>query len=98
MYATVPKAAPGVVRSSSLITVGWADAAPCTLPLEMRVQERLNAIAQGDEARGIPPNPTTAMMQYNRIMREEQIEDEPTYYGGGVRRRLQRMRQRPGRR
>jgi hypothetical protein len=63
-------------------------------PLEMRVQDRLNALVKGDEARGIPPDPTTAMVQYQRIMREEQEDEEPGYYGGGARRRIQQMMRR----
>lgn len=67
-------------------------------PLEMRVQDRLSLILQGDEQKGIPSDPTMAVVQYQRIMREEQEEDEPGYYGGGARRRLRQMQRRRGRR
>ena len=68
-------------------------------PLEMRVQDRLNDIRKGDELRGVPPDPTSAMVQYQRIMREEQEEEDgPRYYGGNARRRLRQVERRYGRR
>ena len=49
----------------------------------MRVNDRVNLILQGDQEKGIPPNPTLAAFAYNKIWREEAKEDEPTpiYYG-----------------
>jgi hypothetical protein len=69
-------------------------------PLEMRVQDRLNDSRKGDEQRGVPPDPTSAMVQYQRILREEQKEEEegPRYYGGNARRRLRQVERRHGRR
>jgi hypothetical protein len=66
-------------------------------PLGMRVQDRINAIAMGDEKRGAPPDPTRAAFEYERILREEREEngDEPSYLGGNARRRIaQAMRRR----
>ncbi len=63
-------------------------------PLEMRVHDRLNVLLNGDEKKGIPPDPTMAVLQYRKIMREEQEEDEPSYYGGGARRRFAEMSRR----
>jgi hypothetical protein len=37
-------------------------------PLEMRVQDRLNVILRGQEQEGIPPDPTMAVLQYQRIL------------------------------
>lgn len=54
---------------------------------------------KGDEARGIAPDATNAMLQYQRITREEQAEDQPLYYGGNARRLIRQMeRRRRGRR
>ena len=64
-------------------------------PLEMRVQDRLNVYLKGDEARGIPPNPTQAAIEYLRIKREESQVDGPTYYSRvGLRRRFRQMQRR----
>jgi hypothetical protein len=35
-------------------------------------------------------------VQYQRIMREEQEEDEPGYYGGNARRRIRQLQRRRG--
>jgi len=57
----------------------------------------MNILLKGDEARRIAPDATTAMAQYQRIMREEQKEDGPHYYAGNARRRIKQMeRRRPG--
>lgn len=64
-------------------------------PLEMRVQDRLSVLVKGDEARGIPPNPTQAAVEYMKILREESQQDGPRYYGGvGLRRRVRQMQRR----
>jgi hypothetical protein len=64
---------------------------PSEKSLQRRVQDRVTAIAKGNEQRGIPPDPTMAAIQYQKILREEQEEDEPGYYGGGARRRFAQM-------
>lgn len=67
---------------------------PSTKPLARRVQDRVNAIAKGDEEKGIAADPTMAVIQYQKILREEQEEDEPGYYGAGARRRFAQMAKR----
>jgi hypothetical protein len=65
-------------------------------PLEMRVRDRLNLILKADEARGIPRDPTMAMVQYQKIRREEMAEEDdgPVYYGGNARRRMRQIQRR----
>ena len=65
-------------------------------PFEMRVQDRVSQIFKGDESRGIPPNPTLAVIELKRIEREESQYDQPIYFGGAGLRRLVRRMQRRG--
>lgn len=67
-------------------------------PIGMRVQDRLHLALKGDEAKGIAPDLTSAMVQYQRFMREEQQEDGPHYHVGNARRRIRQMDRRRGRR
>lgn len=61
-------------------------------PLEMRVQDRLQKILQGDPSRGFEGDATRAAVEYTRIMHEERLEDEPATYGGNARRRFDQIR------
>lgn len=61
-------------------------------PIEMRVQDRLKVLLEGDRARGIEASPTQAAVQYTKIMHEEAQEEEPGYYGGSGRRRFEQIR------
>ena len=49
---------------------------PENKPLAMRVNDRVRVILQGDQERGIPPNPTLAAFAYNRIWRQEAKEED----------------------
>lgn len=61
---------------------------PSVKSLERRVTERVEALKKID--------PTVAVAQYHKILREEQDDDEPQYYGGGARRRLAQMKRKRG--
>jgi hypothetical protein len=63
---------------------------PSTKPFERRVTERVAALQADD--------PTVAAVQYQRIVSEEQEEDEPGYCGGNLRRRIKEMQRRRRRR
>lgn len=64
-------------------------------PFGQRMSERIQATIQDAERMGADPDQatTSAMVQYSRIMHEEQEEDKPviTYYGGNARRRIVEM-------
>lgn len=61
-------------------------------PVEMRVQDRLKKLLEGDKARGIEGSATQAAVQYTKIMHEEQQEEEGGYYGGSGRKRFDQIR------
>ena len=50
------------------------------------MNERVAAIRAADP--GSDAAATMAVLQYQKIMREEQEEDEPQYYGSNARRRI----------
>jgi hypothetical protein len=64
-------------------------------PIGMRVQDRLKLIGLANEQNGNAPDPTAAVVQYQKIMREEQQDEEPGFYGAaGARRRIRQMQRR----
>jgi hypothetical protein len=70
-------------KAELLIRELWMTITFLLITLAMRVQDRLNVFLKGDEQRGIPPDATSANVQYQRIMREESQEDDEPQYGGG---------------
>jgi hypothetical protein len=67
--------------------------------MEMRVQDWMAAIRENSGAPNSDSAATLAVLQYQKIMREETEEDEPSYYSGNARRRIRQLeRQRRGQR
>jgi hypothetical protein len=62
----------------------------------------MDALAQNNREKGIDPASdqvmTSAMVNYQKMRREETADDEdrPTYYGGNARLRLRQMQRRRG--
>jgi hypothetical protein len=78
---------------------------PAKKSVERRVQERLTEIMAGEEKRGIAPNSeeamTSAMVNYQKILRQEQDDDDDgpgLYQGPNARRRIREIERRRGRR
>lgn len=75
---------------------------PAQKSLERRVGERLDAIRQRTGDPNSEAAATMAVLQYQKILREETEEDEPQYSGGGTARRrirqVERLRRLRGRR
>jgi hypothetical protein len=78
---------------------------PAKKSMERRVQERLAKIIEGDTSRGIESQSeaamTSAMVKYQKILREEQEDDDEgpgVYQGSNARRRIREMQRRRGRR
>jgi hypothetical protein len=77
---------------------------PAKKSLERRVQERLTKIIEGDKTLGIEPQSeaamTSAMVNFQKILREEQADDDDDgpYMGPNARRRIRDMERRRARR
>jgi hypothetical protein len=77
---------------------------PAKKTVERRVQERLTKIIEGDKTLGIEPQSeaamTSAMVNFQKILREEQADDDDDgpYQGPNARRRIRDMERRRARR
>ena len=78
---------------------------PAKKSLERRVQERLTTLIQRERSKGIEAGSdqamTSAMVNYQKILREEQEDDDDgpgVYQGPNARRRIREMQRRWGRR